>query len=409
LLQIGTGHLFEPIHPEERAALVDLNPKMSETDQQNGQNSLEIKTPPIHIGAGPQRISAAFIQRLDGPVDDLIAPLENTLADVNISFGVTALPHMRDMTLLGPSSVTGVSETVSRNRIFSCRPTNWNEEETCAANIIKRLSAQAFRGTVTADDLQDAMEFYQRGRKTGDFENGIRMALQSVLVSPRFLFRAEQAPAQPAATLKVVSAPYRISDQDLASRLSFFLWNSVPDAELIKAANTGGLQRLSSSNGWFAAPARSSYSTSGERPSISNAPFGSTRPLRPSPRQAKGTGLLAVSAGTARTRRSSATGPCVESTPTMDPASFIVSRRFQPSAGELPRIGASTRVVPPNARAAQVPTIRGRDWNAPRRSVMARRRPASKASAGSAASVNSSTSTIGAPLTPRPAPSSSTP
>ncbi len=222
----------------ERAALVDLNPRMSETDQQNGQNSLEIKTPPIHISAGPQRISAAFIQRLDGPVDDLIAPLENTLADVNISFGVTALPHMRDLTILGPSHVTGVSETVSRKRIFTCRPTNANEEETCAADIIKRLSARAFRDTVTADDLQDALVFYQQGRKKGDFESGIRLALQSILVNPRFLFRLEQSPA----TIVKAATAYRISDNDLASRLSFFLWDSVPDGELLKAAALGALR-----------------------------------------------------------------------------------------------------------------------------------------------------------------------
>jgi hypothetical protein len=222
----------------ERAALLDLNPRMSETDQQNGLNGLEIKTPPIRISAGPQRITAAFIQRLDGPVDDLIAPLENTLADVNISFGVTALPHMRDMTILGPSQVTGVSETVSRRKIFVCRPTIAKEEETCAAEILKRLTGQAYRGTATADDLQDALSFYEQGRKKGDFESGIRMALQSVLVSPRFLFRMEQMPA---AATKTAGA-YRISDQDLASRLSFFLWESVPDAELIKAASQGSLR-----------------------------------------------------------------------------------------------------------------------------------------------------------------------
>jgi len=221
----------------ERAALVDLSPRMSETDQQNGQNGLDVKTPPIHVNAGPQRISAAFIQRLDGPVDDLIAPLENTLADVNISFGVTALPHMRDVTILGPSHVTGVSETVSRRKIFSCRPTNPKDEETCAADIIKRLTAQAFRGFVSADDVQDALTFYEQGRKKGDFESGIRMALQSILVSPRFLFRLEQAPT----VVKAANA-YRITDQDLASRLSFFLWDAMPDAELIKAANQGALK-----------------------------------------------------------------------------------------------------------------------------------------------------------------------
>jgi hypothetical protein len=223
----------------ERAALLDLNVRMSETD---AKNSLDIKTPPIHIQAGPQRISAAFIQRFDGPLDDLLVPLENTLADVNISFGVTALPHMRDVTILGPTNVTGVSDTVSRRMIFTCRPTDAKEEETCAADIVKRLSAQAYRGVATPDDIQDAMQFYEQGRKKGDFESGIRMALQSILVSPRFLFRLEQAPTD----VKVVkaSAPraYRLTDQDLASRLSFFLWGSAPDADLLKAASLGALR-----------------------------------------------------------------------------------------------------------------------------------------------------------------------
>ena len=158
----------------ERAALLDLNVRMSETDP---KNSLEIKTPPIHIGAGPQRFSAAFIQRFDGPVDDLLVPLENTLADVNISFGVTALPHMRDMTILGPSAVTGVSDTVSRRMVFTCRPTNAKEEETCAADIVKGLTARAFRGEATPDDVRTPCRSTRRGRKTGDFEAGIRMAL----------------------------------------------------------------------------------------------------------------------------------------------------------------------------------------------------------------------------------------
>jgi mono/diheme cytochrome c family protein len=220
----------------ERAALLDLNVRMSETDP---KNSLDIKTPPLHINAGPQRISAAFIQRFDGPVDDLLVPLENTLADVNITFGVTALPHMRDVTILGPQAVTGVSDSVSRRRIFTCRPTTAKEEETCAYEIVKNLTTRAYRGAATADDIQDAMAFYEQGRKKGDFESGVRMALQSVLVSPRFVFRLEQAPDP---KLAKASAGYRISDQDLASRLSFFLWDSVPDAELIKAATAGSLR-----------------------------------------------------------------------------------------------------------------------------------------------------------------------
>jgi hypothetical protein len=225
----------------ERVALLDVSPSMSETDfgQNGGANGLELKTPSIHIKAGPQRVSVAFIQRLDGPVDDLIAPLENTLADVNISYGITALPHMRDMSIIGPSAVTGVSETPSRKRIFTCRPLNAAQEETCAAQIVKNLTSQAYRGLATPDDIQDALEFYARGRKTGDFENGVRLALQSILVSPRFLFRLEQTPAN---QLKAAAGAYRISDQELASRLSFFLWAAGPDAELVKAASNGSLR-----------------------------------------------------------------------------------------------------------------------------------------------------------------------
>jgi mono/diheme cytochrome c family protein len=202
----------------ERVALVDLNTRMSETDPKNG---LELVTPPVHIKAGPQRVTAAFVQRLDGPVDDLLMPLENTLADVSITWGVTMLPHLRDFIVQGPMDVTGVSDTPSRLKIFSCRPTAKAEEEACAMEIVKRLTTQAYRGAPTA---------------AGGFEAGIRLAVQSILMSPRFLFRLEQQPAG------LRAATYRVSDEDLASRLSFFLWGTVPDAELIRAASTGTLR-----------------------------------------------------------------------------------------------------------------------------------------------------------------------
>jgi len=105
---------------------------------------------------------------------------------------------------------------------------------------VKTLTARAYRGAATADDVQDAMAFYEQGRKKGDFESGVRMALQSVLVSPRFVFRLEQTPGD--AKIAKASSVYRIGDQDLASRLSFFLWDGVPDADLIKAASSGALR-----------------------------------------------------------------------------------------------------------------------------------------------------------------------
>jgi len=217
----------------ERVALFDLNTRMSETDP---KNSLELQTPPVHVKAGPQRVTAAFVQHLDGPVDDLLMPLENTLADVSITFGITMLPHLRDFVVQGPLDVTGVSDTPSRLKVFSCRPTSAAEEESCAAEIINKLATQAFRGAPTAADLQDAMKFYEQGRKKGGFEPGIRMAVQSILMSPRFLFRIEEQPAG------VRTATYRIADEDLASRLSFFLWGTAPDAELVQAAAIGSLR-----------------------------------------------------------------------------------------------------------------------------------------------------------------------
>jgi mono/diheme cytochrome c family protein len=217
----------------ERVAIFDLNTRMSETDPKNG---LELITPPVHIKAGPQRVTAAFVQKLDGPVDDLLMPLENTLADVSITWGVTMLPHVRDFIVQGPLDVTGVSDTPSRLKIFSCRPTAKAEEEACAAEILKRLTTQAYRGAPSAADLQDAMKFYEQGREKGGFEAGIRLALQSILMSPRFLFRIEHQPAG------IRAASYRISDEDLASRLSFFLWGTMPDAELLRAAGIGALR-----------------------------------------------------------------------------------------------------------------------------------------------------------------------
>ncbi|MBY0494967.1 MAG: DUF1592 domain-containing protein [Cyanobacteria bacterium] len=225
----------------ERVAIMDLNTRMSETDP---KNSLELITPPVHIKAGPQRVTAAFVQKLDGPVDDLLMPLENTLADVSITWGVTMLPHLRDFIVQGPLDVTGVSDTPSRLKVFSCRPTAKAEEEACAAEIIKKLSTQAFRGAPTAADLQDAMKFYEQGRKKGGFEAGIRLATQSILMSPRFLFRLEEQPFDSAQgkPAGVRNAAYRITDEDLASRLSFFLWGTVPDAELVRAASVGSLR-----------------------------------------------------------------------------------------------------------------------------------------------------------------------
>ncbi len=229
------GELLEVAIDGERAAVLEINPRMSEADP----NGMNIVTPKIHVKAGTRRLSAAFVQRFDAVPDDLMPPIDHTLADSQIGsgFGITTLPHLREFAVGGPFKITGISETPSRRKIFTCRPTSAAEEATCANAIIRKLATQAYRGPVTAVDMEGLNKFYAQGRKDADFEAGIRMALQAMLASPRFLFRLEEAPA----TLRA-GQNYRITDLDLATRLSFFLWGAGPDAELLKVAQRGTLR-----------------------------------------------------------------------------------------------------------------------------------------------------------------------
>ena len=218
----------------ERAALLDIDYKISETDK----NGLNLTTPRIHVKAGPQHIAAAFIQKFDGVVDDLIAPIDYTLADTEYgdNAGIYILPHVRDFSITGPYKVTGVSDTPSRRKIFVCRPTAPSDEIPCARRILANLATEAYRRPAGSEDVESLMEFYGEARKGHDFEAGIKAAIQALLASPKFVFRLEATPAT-----AHPGQPYRISDNDLASRLSFFLWNTLPDAELIKVANANTL------------------------------------------------------------------------------------------------------------------------------------------------------------------------
>jgi mono/diheme cytochrome c family protein len=221
----------------ERAALIDVDYRISETDK----NGLNLTTPRLHVKAGQQHVSAAFIQKFDGVVDDLMAPIEYTLSDTEYgdSVGLTALPHVRDFSITGPYAVTGVSDTSSRRKVFVCRPLTAAEEIPCARRIVSQLAGQANRRPAANEEIESLMQFYADARKDKDFEAGIRAALQALLASPQFLFRLEEMPAglKPGQT-------YRITDLDLASRLSYFIWGTVPDAELLKVAATGTLHTL---------------------------------------------------------------------------------------------------------------------------------------------------------------------
>jgi hypothetical protein len=142
-----------------------------------------------------------------------------------------AIPEISKLIVGGPYDATGRGDTPSRRKIFVCRPAQPDEEAPCARTILTALARRAFRRPVTAADIQPLYAFYQKGRVNGDFESGIQNAIQAMLVSPDFLFRIESDPPE-----SQTGAGRRISDVELASRLSFFLWSSIPDDELLDLA-----------------------------------------------------------------------------------------------------------------------------------------------------------------------------
>ena len=229
---MGKGQQIEVAVNGARVALLDINPAM--TLAKDG-----IKTPPIHINAGPQKISAAFISKFDGPLEDEFRPVEQSLVDVSTGNipGMTSLPHLHEFSVTGPIKVAGLSDTPSRRRIFTCRPTDSSGEIPCAKKILSALARQAYRRPVNANDLEDLLSFYQSGRNGANFETGIRTALQALLASPEFVFRFERTP-----TGIAPGTNYRVTDLELASRLSYFLWSSAPDEALLTVAAQGRLR-----------------------------------------------------------------------------------------------------------------------------------------------------------------------
>ncbi len=178
-------------------------------------SSLEAR---VKVKAGPQTVGAAYLRQSPPGADDLwqVYASSSTVSNIVIS---------------GPFNPTGLGDTPSRHRIFICVPTAEGEETACARKILSSLARRAFRQPPSAEDLDTLLAFYQDGRKNGGFNAGIEQGLSRVLADPRFVFRFEREPEN------VTSGrAYRISDLELASRLSFFLWSSIPDDELLGLA-----------------------------------------------------------------------------------------------------------------------------------------------------------------------------
>ena len=187
--------------------------------------------------AGTHSVGVTFLATNYAPLLDLDKHFMRSTLQTGPTPGYTFFPHVGTVRIEGPFQATQANASPSRDKIFVCRPTSAATETACARRIITKLATNAFRRPASAQDIDVLMDFYQFGRKEKDFDQGIEMVVARVLASPQFIYRIEEVPpaARPAQT-------YRISDIDLASRLSFFLWSSSPDEELLRVASLGRLK-----------------------------------------------------------------------------------------------------------------------------------------------------------------------
>jgi hypothetical protein len=212
--------------PDDLASLFD-----KPTDTGDAVDArLRVRVP---VSAGPHDVTVAFVE--DPPVAEpnRLQPFIRSSID---NFDWAGRPHMQTFTITGPFNATGPGDTPSRRRIFTCQPKTSVVERGCAERILSSLAHRAYRGPVSAADMQRIMRIFDESRRTGTFEAGIEAGLQRILAAPRFVFRVERDPAGVAS-----GAPYRLGGVELASRLSFFLWSSLPDDELLRVAEQGRL------------------------------------------------------------------------------------------------------------------------------------------------------------------------
>ena len=237
----GTVSGLREDRPHELLVLVDRKPVATFTVQKpaNGDDTLLDKdfTARVALRAGPHELGVTFVKAGASLIDTARQPTESRFNDRRHP---RTVPAISQVSVTGPYVPTGVADTPSRRRLFICRPTGHDTalEERCAGTILSTLMRRAYRRPVATADVAGPMAFYREARADGDFDAGIAAALSAVLANPEFLFRVERDPQKVAA-----GGVYRISDLELASRLSFFLWSSIPDDELLDAAVRGRLSQ----------------------------------------------------------------------------------------------------------------------------------------------------------------------
>jgi cytochrome c5 len=233
---MDNNQAFGEIRGEQLELLIDgARVKLYNWDTEIGRGA------PVHAGskeisvpvqAGPHTVAVTFLATNYAPGNDLDEHFLRSTIETGGLPGYTFYPHVGKLSIKGPDNPDGARDSASRKKIFVCRPATPAQEQTCARQIVSTLARRAFRRPASAQDTETLMSFYQQGRNQGgSFDRGIEMALRRILADPEFVFRKETEPEN----LKP-GQKYRISDVELASRLSFFLWSSIPDDELLNLA-----------------------------------------------------------------------------------------------------------------------------------------------------------------------------
>ena len=209
------------------------DPEQEEYERNTAEAGLELRLP---VKAGARVLGVTFLEKAPLPE----GPLQPRLTQIEFAPFKGGIPAIGSVTIGGPYNAKGAGDTPSRHKIFVCHPagnsTNM-DEAACAKKILSTLARRAYRRPVTGKDVQTLLRFYEAGRSESGFVAGIGMALERMLISPEFLFRIERDPEGVAA-----NTTYPVSDLELASRLSFFLWSSLPDDELLELAERGRLK-----------------------------------------------------------------------------------------------------------------------------------------------------------------------
>jgi mono/diheme cytochrome c family protein len=234
---MGNTNPFGEIPNEKMELLVDgerLHVWEWDRDRERADGTLNFKFP---AKAGRHTVVATFLATNYAPGSDLNEHFLRSTIETGGLPGYRFFPHIGKVVIDGPYEAKGATDTSARRRIFVCKPAGAAQETACARQIIANIARKAFRRPLKDQDTEVLMGFYQRGRNEKNFDGGIEMALRRILADPEFVFRREAEPASLAA-----GQTYRISDVELASRLSFFLWSSIPDDELLTLASQNKLR-----------------------------------------------------------------------------------------------------------------------------------------------------------------------